>query len=141
MSDSFTVSLSLKNDKLLFKGSARDNDYVSMDYFPPLGDGKGYTGLELLLMSFSGCSATSIVFLLRKMGKTILGLDVESEGVKSDVLPNAFKEIVIAYKIKSKDVVGDDVIKALKLSEESVCPVWAMIKGNVKVSPSFEIIA
>ena len=47
-----------------FSGSARDLPAVSADYFPPLGEGQGYTGLELLLLSLAACSATAIVPLL-----------------------------------------------------------------------------
>ncbi len=141
MDDNFKVSMKLANGKLLFKGKSRDNEEVSMDYFPPLGDGKGYTGLELLLMSFSGCSATSVVYLLRKMGKTIGSMTINSEGIKKEELPRAFREIRIKYTIESPDVNAADVSKAIKLSEESVCPVWSMIKGNVDVIPEFEIIS
>ena len=141
MDDNFKVSMKLANDKLLFKGKSRDNEEVSMDYFPPLGDGAGYTGLELLLMSFSGCSATSVVFLLRKMGKTIESMTINSVGIKNEELPRAFREIRIKYTIESPDVNAADVSKVIKLSEDSVCPVWSMIKGNVDVIPEFEIIS
>ena len=82
MNEQMEISLELINDKIQFKGTARDNESVLMDYFPPLGDGKGYTGLELLLVSFAGCSSTSIVYLLRKLGKTVTGLKVASEEKK-----------------------------------------------------------
>ncbi|MDD5361922.1 MAG: OsmC family protein [Ignavibacteria bacterium] len=133
MNDKFEVNLELKNDKLLFIGNARDNHNVSMDYFPPLGDGMGYTGLELLLMSFAGCSATSIIFLLRKMGKNIKGMSVSASGIKRDEMPKAFKEIHITYTLTSDNTEEPDVRKAISLSEESVCPVWSMIKGNVEI--------
>lgn len=139
MDDNFKVSMKLANGKLLFKGNSRNNEEISMDYFPPLGDGAGYTGLELLLMSFSGCSATSIVYLLRKMGKTIETVTIYAEGIKREELPRAFREIRIKYIFKSPDVNSAEVLKAVKLSEESVCPVWSMLKGNVEVIPDFEI--
>jgi putative redox protein len=140
MYDKFEVNLELKNDKLLFKGNARDNHEVSMDYFPPLGDGMGYTGLELLLMSFAGCSATSIIFLLRKMGKNIKGMSVSATGIKREELPKAFKEIHATYSLISDNTEEPDVRKAILLSEESVCPVWSMIKGNVEVFTYIKII-
>lgn len=28
---------------------------------------------------------------------------------------------------------------AIRLSEESICPVWAMLKGNVEIRTAFEI--
>lgn len=139
--DNYSVTIGLKNDKVLFKGKARDNLEVSMDYFPPVGDGLGYTGLELLLMSFSGCSSTAIVFLLRKMGKQIKGFEAEATGFFNDKTPKAFREIVINYKIRSCDINSDEMQRVIKMAEDSVCPVWSMIKGNVEITTLFEICA
>ena len=141
MYDKFEVNLELKNDKLLFRGNSRDNHDISMDYFPPLGDGNGYTGLELLLMSFAGCSSTSVIYLLRKMGKNIRGMRASASGIKREEMPKAFREIRITYYINSADANESDVRKALTLSEESVCPVWSMIKGNVDIHTEIEISA
>lgn len=133
MSNNLSVSLELNNDRVQFKGYARDNDFVFMDYFPPIGDGLGYTGVELILMSFAGCSATSVIYLLRKLGKSVEGLRVTAEGERSNEPPLTLKKIVIDYTIISNDVTEYDFQKALKLSEESVSPVWSLIKNNVEV--------
>ena len=108
---------------------------------PPIGDGKGYTGLELLLMSLSGCSATAIVFLLRKMGKTISGLTVNAKGVRREQPPVKFEKIFLEFILNSKDTKDADIRKAIQLAEQSVCPVWQMIKNNVEVAPEYKIIA
>jgi putative redox protein len=31
--------------------------------------------------------------------------------------------------------------KAIQMSEETYCPVWAMLKGGVEIVPEFKIIA
>lgn len=141
MNEQLEISLELVNDKIQFSGKARDNEPVLMDYFPPLGEGKGYTGLELLLVSFAGCSSTAIVYLLRKLGKTVNGLKVSSKGERLEKPPMAFKKIWIEYTVASNDVTEADMEKAIKLSEESVCPVWAMVKGNVEIDATFKIIS
>jgi len=38
------------------------------------------------------------------------------------------------------DAGDEDVQKAIHLSEESVCPVWAMLKGNVEIQVDFRIV-
>jgi putative redox protein len=139
MNEQTEISLELVNDKIQFKGTARDNEPVMMDYFPPLGDGKGYTGLELLLVSFAGCSSTSIVYLLRKMGKTVSGLKVTSRGERKEKPPLSFSKIFVEYTITSENVTEADMEKAIKLSEESVCPVWDMVKGNVEIIAKYKI--
>jgi hypothetical protein len=59
-----SVTVDLQDEKVRFSGTAALFLLISADYFPPLGDGAGYTGLEALLLSLAVCSATSVVSLL-----------------------------------------------------------------------------
>jgi len=61
------VTVRLINQKVRFIGvsNTNPNQPITFDYKPSIGDGQGYNGLELLLMSLCGCSATAIVYLLR----------------------------------------------------------------------------
>ena len=137
------VSVQLINQKVKFTGisSANPDRPVNFDYKPPIGDGEGYNGLELLLMSLSGCSATAIVYLLRKMGKTISGLEVNAKGIRREEPPIKFEKIFLEFILNSKDTKDADIQKAIQLAEQSVCPVWQMIKNNVEVVAGYKIIA
>ena len=137
------VTVRLINQKVKFTGvsSANPERPVTFDYKPPIGDGEGYNGLELLLMSLSGCSATAIVYLLRKMGKTISGLEVNAKGIRRDKPPKKFEKIFLEFILNSKDTKDADIQKAIQLAEQSVCPVWQMIKNNVEVVAGYKIIA
>jgi putative redox protein len=137
------VTVQLTNQKVQFTGISKCNPDrpVAFDYKPPLGDGQGYNGLELLLMSLSGCSATAIVYLLRKMGKEISGLKVNAKGVRRDQPPIKFEKIFLEFMVNSKDTKDEDMQKAIQLAEGSVCPVWQMVKGNVEVKTEYKIIA
>lgn len=42
---------------------ARGRWPIVFDFAPPLGDGQGCNGLELLLMSLAGCSGTTVAHL------------------------------------------------------------------------------
>lgn len=136
------VTVLLTNNKVQFIGvsNANPDQPITFDYKPPLGDGSGYNGLELLLMSLSGCSATAIVYLLRKMGKTVSGLEVHAEGIRREQPPIKFEKIFIKFILNSKDTGDADIQRAIQLSEQSVCPVWQMIKNNVEVVPDYKII-
>jgi len=133
MDDPLTVTLKLVNQKVQFSGSARSLPAVSADYFPPLGDGQGYTGLELLLLSLAVCSATSIVAMLRRMKKTVIDFRVNASGVRREQHPTSFSMIDLAFMLTSPDATEADLQKAVQLSEETYCPVWAMLKGNVEI--------
>jgi putative redox protein len=137
------VTIHLSNQKVQFIGISKANPDrpINFDYKPPMGDGQGYNGLELLLMSLGGCSATAIVYLLRKMGKTISGLEVKAKGIRTEQPPIKFDKIFIEFILNSKDTKDADIRKAIQLAEKSVCPVWQMIKNNVEVIPEYKIIA
>ena len=143
MAEQLEVAVELLNQKVQFKGVSMTNPDrpITFDYKPPIGDGQGYTGLELLLMSFAGCSGTSIVYLLRKMGKNISGLHVKAKGIRRDQPPLTFQKIFLEFVIHSNDTEDTNVQKAIQLSEESVCPVWQMVKNNVEVETGYKIIA
>jgi putative redox protein len=92
----------------------------------------------LLLMSFAGCSGTAIAFLLRKMGKTVSGLRVKAKGIRRDQPPLKFEKIFLEFTLDSKDVRDMDIQRAIRLAEDSVCPVWQMIKNNVEVTTRYK---
>ena len=137
------VTVQLTNQKVQFTGVSKSNPDrpIAFDYKPPLGDGQGYNGLELLLMSLSGCSATAVVYLLRKMGKNISGLKVNAKGVRRVQPPIKFEKILLEFILSSNDTSDGDMQKAIRLAEESVCPVWQMVKNNVEVVAQHKITA
>ena len=137
------VTVHLTNQKVQFIGVSKSNpDHsITFDYKPPIGDGQGYNGLELLLMSLSGCSATAIVYLLRKMGKTVSGLEVNAKGIRREQPPIKFEKIFLEFILNSKDTKDADIQKAIQLADQSVCPVWQMVKNNVEVVSEYKIIA
>ena len=137
------VTVNLTNQKVQFTGMSKSNPDrpIAFDFKPPIGDGQGYTGLELLLMSFAGCSGTAIAYLLRKMGKSISGLKVNAKGIRRDQPPIKFERVFLEFILNSKDTKDADIQKVIQLAEDSVCPVWQMVKNNVEVTTEYKIIA
>lgn len=134
-----TTAISLVNDRLLFEGMVEGNKPISIDYIPPLGNNLGYTSLELLLLSLSSCVGSAVLTFLRKMTKNIESFEINSIGHRKTEHPTGFSRIELTIHLKSEDVTDADVIKVLKLTEESYCPVWSMLKGNVEFFVSYEI--
>jgi putative redox protein len=136
-----SASINLLNDKLHFEGNVIGNDPIPIDYIPPLGDNLGYTSLELLLLSLSSCLGSSVLIFLRRMRKTISGFEIKSKGFRREEHPTGFKTITIELMIKSPDLTTGDLDKVVKLSEDTYCPVWSMIKGNVEISVIYNIVS
>lgn len=139
-SKELSASIRLINNRLNFEGSVDGNMPVSIDYTPPLGDNLGYTSLELLLLSISSCLGTSLLTFLRKMGKSIVNFKIDSHGIRRADHPTTFSKINLKIEIHSPDVTDLDMKKIIQLSEETYCPVYAMVKGNVDIETTFEVI-
>ena len=141
MAAQLEVTVNSTNQKLGYTGALRSHAAIPIDYIPPFGDGQGYTPLELLLMSLAACSGGTIGLLLRKMGKTVTGVTVNAKGTRRDQHPTCFQKIFLEFCVSSGEVKDVDMQKAIKLAEESVCPVWAMVKGNVEIVTEYKIVA
>jgi putative redox protein len=140
-SKELTTSINLINDKLNFIGIVEGNLPVSIDYTPPLGDNLGYTSLELLLLSLSSCLGSALLVFLRKMKKTISGCEIHAHGTRREEHPTGFKKIIMEIHLQSSDTSADDLDKVIRLAEETYCPVWAMLKGNVEIEVKYKIMA
>ena len=131
----------LVDDKVQFTASARDNPPVQFDFFPPIGTGHGYTGLEGLLMSFAVCSATTLAYLLRKEGKTVSGCEVTAEGTMKELPKVGFESADLHFDLTSPDVTPEDMDSVLDLARDSACPVWQMVKGNFEINTQYTCVA
>jgi putative redox protein len=121
-------------------GKGHTGHTVSIDYTPPLGEDKGFTSLELLMVSLASCSGHTIQFLLGKMGKPLEKLEVHAVGNRRmDVHPTVLTHIELFYDLTGARLDAVSVEKAIKMAEETYCPVWAMVKNNVVVSWKYKI--
>jgi putative redox protein len=134
------TEIKLVNDKIHFIGKTKTNDPISIDYASPIGDDLGYTSLELFMLSLSSCIGSSLALLLRKMNKTVSGLEISAQGVRRNQHPTSFEKITLDIVFVSDDITTQSVDRALALSEDSICPVWAMIKNSVKVVINYSIV-
>ena len=111
-----------------------------IDYFPPIGSGEGFTSLELLMMSFTSCIGTAVLTILRAfMHKTVVSLKANAVGILKTEHPKALSHLQLKLVFESPDLEEADVQKAIASAEEKLCPVWAMLKGNVEIDVSFTI--
>ncbi|HEX9135773.1 MAG TPA: OsmC family protein [Nitrospirota bacterium] len=141
MASQLEVTVNSTNQKLGYTGALRSLSPIAIDYIPPLGDGQGYLPLEMLLMSLGACSGGTVGLLLRKMGKAVASIKVNVKGTRRDQHPTSFQKIVLEFAVHSADVKDGDMQKVIKLAEESVCPVWAMVKGNAEIEAEYKIVA
>ena len=127
---------------MLFDGtSGRAGSAVAVDFAPegePIG---GFTPLELLLTSLAGCSGQVTVGLLKRMGQEVKDLTVRARGVKKEVHPTVLTSIELEFEFRGGRLDGVSVEKALALSEDRFCPVWAMLKAAAPIKATYRLTA
>ncbi len=134
------VEIKRTNQKVHFEGVSADNQDITIpfDFTPPIGDGNGFAGLELLLMSFAGCVSTAVVILLGRTGKHILSYSAKAEGIRREH-PLSLSMIKFHICVESEDLTGEEIEESIKIAE-AISPVWLAVKNNVTVETSYEII-
>lgn len=138
--DTLTVKLKTIDEKTMFSATSRENPEVIIDYFPPIGSGKGYTSLELFMMSFGSCISSTLLSLLRyRMNKKVDGVEVNLQGTVREEHPKALEHILVTLNFKSNELSKDEVEEVLNVAKDKMCPVWSMIKGNVNVDVVIKI--
>lgn len=133
------VEIKRINQKVHFEGVSVDNPNITIpfDFAPPYGDGQGFGGLELLLMSFAGCVSTAIVVLLNRTGKHITSYSAKFEGFRTEK-PLSLSAIKFHISVGSEDLTNEDVEGVIKAAAD-LSPVWLAVKHNVAVESSYEI--
>jgi putative redox protein len=138
--DLLEIRLNTVDGKVKLAASTDDDPEIALDYFPPVGTGEGYTPLELILISFTGCVSTVLITYLRSiLKKQVVSLSAKAEGDVRQEHPKALTHIRVALIFRSQDLEEQDVRTALKAAETRLCPVWAMLKGNVETEVKFAI--
>ncbi|MFH0736102.1 MAG: OsmC family protein [bacterium] len=139
MSNTLEVTVKRIDDKVKYLGTANNNPPIQIDYPAPLGTGEGYTSLELLLISLASCSASSIIAILKKRDNLITDFNVKAKGERKTQHPTCFSNIRLEFNLTSSNTTEEDLVKAIQFSESTLCPVWAMLKGNVVIEYSYKI--
>ncbi len=133
---------------IIFKGgmrfdgmSGRSGKSVEIDFATEGEDVVGFVPLELLLVSLSSCSGQVVVGLLKRMGQEVQELLVHVKGVKREIHPTVLTSIELDFEFRGGRVDGPSVEKAIALSEERFCPVWAMLKPVVPIKTTHRFTA
>lgn len=138
--DVMEVSLRLVDEKTRFAAQAKAYPEIVIDTYPPFGKGEGYPPTSLVLVALVSCAATGIVTLLRdRMRKTVSGFAAVARGHAREEHPKAFYRIDLHFTIASPDALEAEIERAIDSAERKICPVWAMLRGNVEVQATFTL--
>lgn len=133
---------------IVFKGgmrfdgiSGRAGASVAVDFGKEDEPVEGFLPLELLLTSLATCSGQVVVGLLKRMGQEVQDLLVHVKAAKKEIHPALLTSIELDFEFRGGTVDGPSVERAIALSEERFCPVWAMLKPVVPVRAAYRLLA
>jgi putative redox protein len=122
-----------------FVGSVPSGGLVHMDS-PASGEPPaGASPMELVLMSLAGSSGMDVVSILRKKRQPVDDLEVRVHGTRRDDFPTVFSQIALEYIVHG-DVEPQAIERAIELSRDRYCPVWAMLGHSVLITSSFRVL-
>ena len=100
----------------------------------------GVSASDLLPLSLIGCSSYDIVSILEKQRQNVTDLAVSAESTRDPEPPYTFRKIHVHYKVSGSGLDPEKVAKAVQLSEEKYCGVFATLKKAVEITSDFEIV-
>ena len=125
----------LKSD-FHFESENSSGNKVEMDMLPH--DQKNHLSpTELLLSSLAGCASVDLVQMLKKRKRTVLGLEVKSEGLRRETDPKGFIEIKLIFELHSPDTPMEEFQKYGTLAATKYCSVSSTL--NCPISHEFVI--
>lgn len=127
-------------DGLHFQGGTRSGYMIDLDSPAFEGRGAGMTPMELVLLGLAGCSAMDIAAILRKKRQPVEGLEVRVHGYRRDEHPTVFTDIKLEYIVHGSGVDPQAVTRAIQLSRETYCPVWAMLEPGVRITAASRVV-
>jgi putative redox protein len=100
----------------------------------------GVSGSDLLPMSLIGCSSYDVVKILQKQRQELHELIVTAESVQDEDPPWRFRKIHIHYRAIGRNIDLEKLKKAIEVSEEKYCSVYATLRDAVEITHEFEAV-
>lgn len=101
---------------------------------------KGVSASDLLPMALIGCASHDVVEILTKQRQDLQQLKVSAEAVQDDDPPWRFRRIHIHYQAVGKGIDPEKLRKAILLSEERYCSVYATLKDAIEITHDSEVV-
>ena len=104
-------------------------------------NGAGNIGsADLLTMSLIGCSAYDVVEILEKQRQELHQLKITADAQQDDTPPWKFRKIHLRYQVIGKGIQLEKAQKAIQLSEEKYCSVYATLRDVVEITHEVEVL-
>ena len=132
------VSLKLERVKdLKFNVNLADGRRIELNSADEMG--QAFTPMELFLAGLAGCTAMDVQWIMDKQRQQVDRLEISAQGTRRDEDPRYYKNIDLEYALTGPSIRRDAVERAIRLSLEKYCSVWAMLTDRVKINITYKI--
>jgi putative redox protein len=100
----------------------------------------GVNGADLLPLSLIGCAVWDVVAILRKQRQHVTGVAVSATSDRDDQPPWQFRRIRITYTLTGHALNAELVRRAITLSEEKYCAIYATLRSVVEITSEFVLV-
>ena len=104
------------------------------------GEDSGPSPKRLMLASLAGCTGIDIVSILNKMKVEFSDFSINVHAALSADHPKIYNLVKITYKIKLAEEDKSKMIKAVNLSVEKYCGVYAMFSSFAKMDTEIDYL-
>jgi len=95
---------------------------------------------DMMSMALIGCSSMDVVEILKKQRQDLRELKVTAESTQDDDPPWRFRKIHIHYQAIGKDIDLEKFAKAIRISEEKYCSVYATLRDAIEITHDYEVV-
>lgn len=104
------------------------------------GTDKGPRPKPLLLLALAGCSGMDVISLLHKMRIFPESFKIDVQGELTSEHPKYYSKILIVYTLKGLSIDNEKVEKAVKMSQDKYCGVFAMLNKSADIDYQINIM-
>ena len=104
------------------------------------GEDSGPSPKRLMLASLAGCTGIDIVSILNKMKVEFSDFSIGVHAALTTEHPQIYNHVKLTYKIKLAEEDKSKMIKAVNLSTEKYCGVYAMFKTFAKMDTEIDYL-
>lgn len=98
------------------------------------GTNLGPSPQSLLMPALAACSSVGVVGILKKMRVPEFELDIDVEAQKAETHPQFYTKITITYNFAGKGLDAARLHKAVSVSEDRYCGVYAMLSKTAEIN-------
>lgn len=128
------------NGGMSFKTNLDGHEMVIDSTIDNGGNNLGPRPKALVMLALAGCTGMDVISLMNKMQVSFTGLNIKVESILTDEHPKKYETIKVIFEVSGTNLDNGKIEKAVKLSEERYCGVWATLKPAVKMSYEIRLL-